>query len=161
MTARVSPPFSSLACFKLAEEILSQPPAREWIRRVEPAGDLVARFALPLSYCPTLNAFAEMPKWRRRKTKLAVEQMMLIQNGGRPASSPLPGRPQALAIRFSSREPDRDSSWCKFAIDRLTVKGGLGYLRDDRPSALDLHHWWEPVGQGEGFVLVRVYTGEE
>ncbi len=158
MNARAKP-FSYLDCLRRAEEILSKPPAREWISRVPPCGGLVARFALPLSVCPTLNEFAEMPSYERKKRKATAGALMLQQNNGRRHPKPLPGRPQALAVRFSSQEPDRDSAWCKFAIDRLTVDGGLGFLIDDKPKCLDLHHWWEPIGPKQGFALIMLYDG--
>jgi hypothetical protein len=70
----------------------------------------------------------------------------------------LDGRPWARAIRFSSREPDRDNSWSKIPIDRLTPKhGGLGLIADDRPKVFSLHTWWEPAPPGSGFCLLDLF----
>ena len=151
--------FDAEAARALASEILSRPPARPHIVRPSPAGELVLRVALPLELCPTLNAFAEWPAWRRTKAKDNALAVMLGQ-ARRRWPEPLPGRPQVLAVRFSSVEPDRDSGWCKVPVDRLTGKrGGLCVIRDDRPSAIDLSHWWEPARPGSGCVVVAVYTG--
>lgn len=139
--------------------LLAAPPARPHIVRPEPRGDLVQSFVLPLELCPTLNAFAEWPAWRRKKCKDNALAVMLRQ-ALRRRPTPLPGRPQVLAVRLSSTEPDRDSGWCKVPVDRLTVKrGGLGIIADDRPSAIDLVHWWEPAKKGQGCVVVEVRAG--
>jgi hypothetical protein len=87
------------------------------------------------------------------------------------------------ALRLSSTEPDRDSGWPKVPVDRLCIGKrmrpkrvrlevwralaarmppvGLGWLRDDRPSALDLRAWWEPAAPGEGLVYLELWTGED
>lgn len=144
-----------------ADVVLAAPPARSHIVRVPPVGQgrLVARFVLPLRLCPTLNAFAEMPFYARKQLKTEAAALMLAQT--RFQRGPLlRGRPFVRAVRFSSVEADRDSGWCKVAVDRLTGKhGGLGYLEDDKPSKLDLHAWWEPVAPKHGFVLVELWTG--
>ena len=144
-----------------ADVILAAPPAKAHIVRVRPVGQgrLVARFVLPLTLAPTLNAFAELPHYARKKIKTAAAGLMLAQV--RFQRGPLlSGRPFVRAVRFSSVEVDRDSGWCKVAIDRLTGKhGGLGYLEDDKPSKLDLHAWWEPAPPKRGFVLVELWTG--
>lgn len=151
--------FDAAAARAYASEVLSRPPARPHIVRPEPVGDLVARFVLPLELCPTLNAFAEWPSWRRQRCKSNAFAVMLGQCRRRWAE-PLAGRPVVLAVRLSSVAPDRDSGWCKVPVDRLTGKhGGLGLLRDDRPSAIDLSHWWEPARPGSGCVLLEVWTG--
>lgn len=149
-------PFDAPGALAYASEILSRPPARQHIVRPEARGELVARFVLPLELCPTLNSFAEWPAWRRKKAKDSALAVMLGQSRKRWAK-PLPGRPQVLAVRLSSVEPDRDSGWCKVPVDRLTPKrGGLGVISDDRPSAIDLQHWHEPAARGRGCVLVMV-----
>lgn len=82
---------------------------------------------------------------------------------------PLPGRPMVRAIRFSSVEPDATAAWFKTGVDVLLpprkrgsrMVAGLGLLRDDRPSALELRSWWERVPRGEGFAVLEVWTGEE
>lgn len=158
-TQRTAAPFSAAAALAYASEILSRPPARPHIVRPEARGEMVARFALPLELCPTLNAFAEMPTWRRKQIKDSALAVMLGQSRRR-WSAPLPGRPQLLAVRLSSVEPDRDSGWCKVPVDRLTGKrGGLGLIADDRPSCVDLAAWWEPAARGRGCVVVMVRMG--
>jgi hypothetical protein len=81
---------------------------------------------------------------------------------------PLPGRPMVRAIRFSSVEPDATASWFKTPIDVMLPPrkrgakfvAGLGLLRDDRPSALELRSWWERVPKGRGFCVVELWSGE-
>lgn len=151
--------WSAAASLRRALAALDAPPTREHIERPEPKGELVARFVLPLELCPTLNVLAEWPGWRRKKVKDAALKLMHVQNGLRRLAQPLAGRPRVRCTRFSSVEPDRDSAWTKVPLDRLTGrKGGLGFLRDDRPSACDVVAWWEPAKRGEGCVLVEVYA---
>lgn len=152
--------FDAAAALAQARETLSRPPARPFIERHAGVGRSVAAFVLPLGLCPTLNAFAEMPSWARKRIKNDALALMLRQHGGYRADAPLPGRPMVLAVRFSSREPDRDSAWTKVPLDRLTSKkGGLGLISDDRPSALDARAWWEPAPKNKGAVYLEVWTG--
>jgi hypothetical protein len=123
-----------------------------------------------------------MESWARARFKKAALAVMVAQSGGRWAPSPLPGRPTVRALRLSSVEPDRDSGWPKVPVDRLCIGKrkrprnvrpdvwralvaqmppvGLGWLRDDRPSALDLRAWWEPAPPGEGLVYLELWTGD-
>jgi hypothetical protein len=123
-----------------------------------------------------------MPSWARQRVKKSALALMLAQSGGRCAPAPLSGRPMARALRLSSVEPDRDSGWPKVPVDRLCVGKrqkpkhlrpevwralasrmppvGLGWLRDDRPSALDLRAWWEPAPPGQGLVYLELWTGD-
>lgn len=143
-----------------AEAALRAPPARAHIVRAQPVGTPVALFVLPLELCLPLNRFAELAGYARKRLKTAALLLMLAQRRFERASAPLPGRPFVRAVRFSSVEVDRDSGWCKVPIDRLTAAhGGLGLIRDDKPSALDLHAHWEPAPPGKGFVLIDLYTG--
>jgi hypothetical protein len=79
------------------------------------------------------------------------------------------GRPLLRAIRFSSVEPDSTAAWWKVPCDVLlptrTRRGrtvaGIGLLRDDRPSALEVRAWWESVPRGEGFALIEIWSGED
>lgn len=143
----------------VATTIQGASPARTHIERAVRKGDLVQLFVVPLELSPTLNSFAEMETWRRKKLKEQATLLMRSQIGAQ-RSAPLTGRPLVCAIRFSSRECDRDSGWCKVPIDRLTPKnGGLGFIEDDKPSKLDLRAWWEPVPAGKGFCLIEVWTG--
>lgn len=159
MTAQL-PTFSFKAALLRAEETLSKPPRWPHTRRVAPVGELVQRFALPLELCPTLNAFAEMPNWKRKKLKDSVGKLMLIQNGGRRRAKPLTGRPMVRAIRFSSVESDEDAAWMKFPVDRLRVKDGLGFIVDDKPASVHRVSWVEYAKRGEGCVVIEVWTGE-
>ena len=140
---------------------LAAPPAKPHIERSVPVGLLVARFVLPLELCLPLNRFAELKGYARKRIKDAATLLMLSQCRERPPS-PLPGRPDLRAVRFSSVEVDRDSGWCKVPVDRLTgAHGGLGLIEDDKPSKLNLACWWEPAPPKAGFVLVELYTGEK
>jgi hypothetical protein len=166
----------------LARQVLAEPPARSHILRPDPIGQFVGAWVLPLELCPAFNALAEMPSWARQQVKKNALAVMLAQSGGRCAPAPLPGRPMARALRLSSVEPDRDSGWPKVPVDRLCIGKrqkpkqlradvwralvsrmppvGLGWLRDDRPSALDLRAWWEPAPPGHGLVYLELWTGE-
>lgn len=150
--------FNIAACKRFAAYTLSRPPA-EFVERPEPKGLLVARYVLPLELCPTLNAFAEMPNWKRLKIKKQALLLMCVQHDLRLPT--IPGRPWAQAVRFSSRAPDEQSGWSKVMVDRLTPRhGGLGLIEDDRRNRLELHCRWEPAPPGAGFVLLDVHTGK-
>lgn len=167
----------------MVARILAAPIAQAHIERPAPsAGKLVGIWVLPLHLCPRMNAMLELPDWARQKIKDAALKTMLEQSGLRRAAKPLPGRPAVRAVRFSSVEPDKDSSFTKVPVDRLCVGRrkrpdtidpkawdlmqalagpvGLGLLRDDKPSALDLQAWWEPCPPGKGCVYVELWTGE-
>jgi hypothetical protein len=176
-------PFDAAAARRLAGAVLAAPPQCPHIVRPDPVGDIVRTWVLPLELCPTLNALAEMESWARRRVKEDALAVMLRQSAMRCAPAPLPGRPVVRALRLSSVEPDRDSGWPKVPVDRLCIGKrkrpprvsvevwralvakmppvGLGWLRDDRPRALDLRAWWEPAPPGEGCVYVELWTGAE
>ncbi len=161
--------------------LLCKPPDRAEIVRPVPVGTLVHSWVLPLDLCPGLNLLAEMPKWMRGSIKKRALKLMLEQCLLRRAAKPLPGRPFVRVLRCSSTAADKDAGFSKIPVDRLCVgkpkrpKGmakpawerlrkllpptELGYLVDDRPSAVDLHTWWEPAPPGEGFVWVELWTG--
>lgn len=147
----------------LIEEKLSVPPALPHIVRPERRGLVVARFALPLDLCKPQNSKRREPAWKSAKHRKAVASAMFLQC--RPRSVPLPGRPQVLAIRFSSVEPDRFADWAKVPIDVLQIKtakcktGRLGIIVDDSPRHCDVHQWWEPAKPKQGFVYIEVRTG--
>jgi hypothetical protein len=146
-----------------ADAILAAPPARSHIERVRPKGALVRRFVLPLRLCQPQNRTRLAQKWALGKLKNELNLVMRAQC--RPWKVPLPGRPFVRCVRFSNTEPDKYSDWAKQAVDRLCQstkrrKDGLGILRDDRPSDVDLHQEWNYVKRGEGFCLVEVFTGE-
>lgn len=118
---------------------------------------IVARFFLPLECCPTLNRYAEMNGWARAKVKKAALDYMAIQY--RQKRTMLTGKPLVRAIRFSSVEPDTDSSWMKVPVDRLTGKhGGLGLIKDDKPSQLDRFSFWHTVKPGGGYVVLELLS---
>jgi len=145
-----------------ARIILSAPPAKCYIVRPEPVGTIVAEFVLPLNLCKPQNRTRHSKPWVMAQLKKAAHAAMFIQDEKRGRRDPLPGRPQVLCVRFSSREPDKYADWAKIAVDRLCVGPmGLGFLRDDRPEDVDLHQWWEPTGRKMGFVLVSVRSGVE
>lgn len=85
---------------------------------------------------------------------------MIMQAGGKQ-SQVLSGRPQVICRRFSSVQPDKYSDWAKLPIDKLCVgPNRLGYLRDDRPSACEIHQVWERSKPGSGFVVIEIWSGE-
>lgn len=141
-----------------ADAILAAPPAQPHIKRIPPRGRRVQRFALPLGLCPPQNRTRHGRGWRLGKLKDDLSLVMLAQARGR-RSAPLPGRPLVRCVRFSAVEPDAYSDWAKLPVDRLTVaKGGLGYLRDDRPRDCEVVQWWERAPAVEGFALLEVWA---
>lgn len=167
--------FSPLLQMRLVDDLLSYPPAKRHIRRVEGEGDLVVRFVLPLEHCPRVNAFREWDEWKMGKCKKAALELMrvqlLLQRRSIKTGLPLAGRPMVRLVRFSSVETDRDASWTKIPVDRLLpsrlVKRqgrmklieGLGLIADDNQEDIDLQFWTEPAPRGRGCVLVEVWTG--
>lgn len=114
------------AIVSLADSTLAQPPALARIVRPVPRGVRVARFGLPLELCKPQNARdGSRRPWVLARTKSQLSQLMAAQwlqhRDGR--ALPLPGRPQVLCLRLSSREPDAYSDWAKAAIDILTAHG--------------------------------------
>ena len=145
------------------DRTLSAAPAQGHIVRPVSRGEVVARFVLPLELCKAQNRRdGAKPGWVHAKSKGALYAAMRAQCARR--ATPLPGRPQVIAIRFSSVEPDRYADWAKAAVDILCVgtsrsSNRLGLLRDDRPKDADVHQHWEPARQGEGFVYIEVRSG--
>jgi hypothetical protein len=123
----------------------------------------VVDFVLPLHLCQTTNftgraGMAAQP-WRLGKLKGDVLMYMLSQHPR--AQRPLPGRPQVIAVRFTSVATDDSANGAKIPIDKLTVKrGGLGYIKDDRFDVCNQRSWWEPGPPGKGFQYIAVYTGD-
>jgi hypothetical protein len=148
---------------QLALDCLSRPPEREWITRPALRGRPIAQFILPLRLCLPTNrtgraGMAGQP-WRIAKLKKEIAQRMRLQCT--PRDKPLPGRPQVIAVRFSSVEPDRFADWGKIAIDVLCKRTAkhrnrLNILEDDRPRCAEVHQWWEYMPRGEGFVFLEV-----
>lgn len=159
------------ACLAYADDALSRPPARPWIRRAEPVGPLVWRCVVPAEWCKTLNVFARMNHHAANNLKKKILQHMLAQHGLRKRETPLEGRPFVRCIRFTSAPTDAQTGWSKAVVDCLIADferngrkqrqrhEGIGFLEDDRSELCDLQCHWEPGKRGQGFVLCEVYTG--
>ena len=150
-------------CLAIADTALSAPPPEDWIEREAPRGELVARFVLPLSLCPTTNSTRHAPGWKLGKLKAEAYAIMAAQHGRR--SEPLPGRPHVRCIRFSSRCPDASSNGFKLAVDKLIsptkrAPQRLGFIAEDSPRHAKITQHWEPAPRGRGFGLVEVWTGK-
>lgn len=145
--------FSIAEAKRLATDILSAPP-RGHTPRVEPDGNLVQRFFLPLSLVQPQNR-THGKTWMLGKLKSECLAVMRAQLVTRP-TSPLPGRPQVLCVRFSTTEPDRYNDGFKVAVDRLK---DFGLIVDDAPRFIELHQWWEKAPRGKGFGLIEIWSG--
>jgi hypothetical protein len=172
----VDRPFDRHAALAFARDALTRPPVGPYVVRVEPVGDLVAEFVLPLELCQPQNRKGKAAAWAHDRIQRDLFATMLAQFGGRRREKPLPGRPQVLSIRFSSNQPDKYADWGKVATDRLCVhverimktKRGrkrspnlkLGIIHDDAPEYADVNQWWEKATQAQGCVYIRVFTGE-
>jgi len=147
-------------CLARADDILSRPPASPYSRRVEPRGQCVARFVLPLEWCKSINRVRDAQRWQHARDKSRIRKTMqeqAMRQGLQRIAHPLPGRPQVHCVRFSTRAPDPCADWAKMPVDVLTPgHGGLGLLVDDDLKHCDLWTWWEPAKRGEGFVYVEV-----
>lgn len=160
-----------------ARLILKSPPRHDRLVRVVPIGELVREFVLPLELVQPQNQKSGQKAWARSQKTTRTFRCLMAQNSGMRQDYPLLGRPQVICVRFSSVEPDKYTDSFKVAIDRLCVykprkvrsKTGLtklskntnlGYLADDKPSAIDLHQTWEYAKPGEGFGYIAIYTGE-
>lgn len=157
------PPFSVADCLRHAEETLASQPRWPYVRRVEPVGELVARFVVPLDYCLTSNQRMRggiKQRFLEADLKRRCYEFMRMQNGGRNCAAPLEGRPHVLAVRFSSKECDVGSDFSKIPVDRLLVsKSGIGLLLDDSPRAVRLDVWQEFAPPTRGFLLLSVFDG--
>lgn len=168
-----SRPFDPDRCRVFAVTTLSMPPELPRIVRPERNGGLLYAFVLPLSVCPSSNVTGQSGMagngWRIGKIKSACWSHMRAQSlRSRDFKLPLLGRPQIIATRFSSKEPDACCNWAKIPIDMLTtpkVRNGraqqhrLGIIVDDAPKYVDVIQRWEPAKQGEGFVYLEIYEG--
>jgi hypothetical protein len=156
-----------------AGEILSAPPAKPHIVRIDPVGSLVARLVLSLALCEPQNRKRVVPRYVWAQKRAAILAVFQAQLRGQLPQAPLPGRPMVLCTRFSSVEADAFADSFKLAIDCLCpskkrlVAGvpklapGLGLIRDDKPSLCDVRQRWEYAPPKLGFCLVEVYTGAE
>jgi hypothetical protein len=157
--------------------ILSAPPAKSWIKRPEPHGPIIAQFVLPNEICKPTNTTRGAADWSQGAVKKRVLDAMLLQVG-RMRAFPLPGRPQIIAIRFSSSKPDPYADWGKVPVDMtrmwrdkrvkhpLTGKTvvrkirGLGFIAEDSGEHIELSQHWEPARQGQGFTYIEIRTGQ-
>jgi hypothetical protein len=147
------------SAMRYALDALSKPPRKKWIERYSGVGAPLAHWVVPGRLCPPLNRYAELPTWKRQEVKGDVLDIMLAQRAHRRRAFPLEGRPSIRCVRFMRSEGDPDTGWSKVPVDRLQIaNGGLGFIRDDRGSAIDLKCWWEP-GPLRGFVYVAIYGG--
>jgi hypothetical protein len=154
--ARNPAPFSIRDAIKRADEAFNRPPLRDHIERPKPAGQCRNRFALPLPVCQPQNRTRHAQPWKLGKMKSECLALMRTQLSTRP-TSPLPGRPQVLCVRFSSVEPDAFADWAKVPVDCLKK---LGLIVDDKPSAIELKQWWEPSPPKAGFCVIEVWSGQ-
>jgi len=145
--------FSIREANTVATTILLQPPLGH-VARVEPVGQLIERFFLPLSLVQPQNR-THGKTWMLGKMKAECLVLMRAQLSTRP-TSPLPRRPQVLCVRFSTTEPDKYNDGFKVAVDRLK---DLGLIVDDSPRYIDLHQWWEKAPRGKGCGLIEVWSG--
>jgi hypothetical protein len=114
-----------------------------------------ARFTLPLVCAPLANQLIRMHHHARTKLKQETMIRMLAQAHRR--SKPLTGKPRVVVTRKSSKQPDADSgNGCKIVLDCLKL-GGLGFIRDDDPSSIELEQHWVRVPANEGRLLVEVF----
>ena len=164
-----------IAAFSIREalrraDLILESPCQGHLPRVAGRGSLVHRFVLPLALMPTTNNRFGQKAWALAAMKDRVFRMMHLQHP-RIRPEPLQGRPLVRLVRFSTTEPDAFADWAKMAVDCLCVprqpkrpggrrKLGLGFLQDDAPRFVEIASWWERAKQGEGLVLIEVWTGE-
>ncbi len=141
------------ALLRASCQLAQDPPP--WITRPAKRGYMVARFALPLTCCPTGHMMRHAPGWKLGKLKGQCMALMSSQLESRP-SCPLEGRPQVLVMRFSSVEPDGYADFGKIPVDCLKK---LGFIVDDSPRRIELHQWTEKSAPRAGCVVVEVWSG--
>jgi hypothetical protein len=149
---RTREPFSHAEALSFAVERLklSQSLRHE---RAPKTGDRVVCCVVPLHLAPTLNVFAEMPGYKRRKLKRECESYVFGQAGQHART--VGGTPTVIMVRFSSAHRiDHDAAWTKLPLDRLT---DLGWIGDDSTKAINLVTWHEQCPPGKGFVYVEVW----
>ena len=121
--------------------------------RAPKSGNRVVCCVVPLQLAPTLNVFAEMPSYQRKKLKQACERYVFAQVGQHAGE--VRGTPTVIMARFSSASRiDHDAAWTKLPLDRLT---DLGFIGDDSTRAINLTTWHEQAPPGRGFVYVEVW----
>lgn len=152
---KAKPVFSIAEASEMAFRILTEKPFGH-TARVEPVGELIERFVLPLSLVQPQNR-THGKTWLLGQLKsqcLAFMQSQLVTR----RTSPLSGRPQVLCIRFSTTEPDKYSNGFKVAVDRLK---DLRLIVDDAPKFIDVNEWWEKAPRGKGCGVIEVWSGQQ
>lgn len=158
------------------ESVLSVPPKLSTVERPELHGDRVQRFVLPNEICKPTNATRHGQAWALGVAKKRIWDLMFMQAGGLREAVML-GRPQIIAIRFSSSESDPYADWAKAAVDMLRLWRdtrekhpitkkivvrkirGLGFIDDDKGSHIELRQRWEPCKPKQGFTYIEIRTG--
>jgi hypothetical protein len=140
---------------------LAVAPRESWIERPALRPVVVARFHLPNSLCPLRGATRREHWSARDKLRTKVLHYMFLQwveqVPALPYELPLGGRPQLIAIRFSSVPTDVAGDAAKQAIDVLTPKArGLGLLVDDSPRHIERRERWEYAPPRQGFTWIEV-----
>jgi hypothetical protein len=155
LARKTAAPFSFREALASADETCALAPFWSFTERHKPKGSLAYRAAIPLRLAPTGNTMRHAQGYALGKLKSECLLLMRAQLSTRP-TSPLSGRPQVLAIRFSSRAPDGYADFGKIPVDCL-VK--LGVIRDDNQGAIELRQWCEKGPRSGGFVVIEVHTG--
>jgi hypothetical protein len=178
MASSTPKPFNWRECLELAEQILAAPPARDYIHRPVFLPTVVFRVVLPAELCLEANKTMRrgFAKAKFAHASNAKKLWKKLDDLAKPWLKYRPywpiqlesGRPQVLAVKFSSHPNDEGSNPAKKAIDMLTVprvdpetgirqKHRLGLIVDDRRSSVDQHHWWEFLPKKHrAFVLIEV-----
>lgn len=154
--SRKPAPFSVREAITRADAAFELAPLAPHIERPKLVGQCLHRFAFPLSVCPSTNMTRHGQAWKLSKMKASCAALMSAQLKSRPAL-PLGGRPQVMAVRFSSVEPDAYADWAKIPVDCLKK---LGIIAEDNPRAIKLSQHWEPAAPKVGFVLLECWSGE-
>lgn len=148
-------PFSVRDALQRSLAAFEKPPLLAHIERPKPVGQCLIRFAVPLRLCQTTNRTRHGHSWKLGQVKRECLSLMRAQLRT-PQALPLGGRPQVLAVRFSSTEPDAYSDWAKVPVDCLKK---LGLIVDDAPKFISLSQWWEPAAPKTGFCVLEIWSG--
>jgi len=174
--------FSPGEALCLADEVLSRPPAKPFIRRPELLPTRVFRAALPSELCLASNAWARSNRFAdgaiKDKLWSWIEPQAFVWRGKLGYLWPFRHdemwqRPQVIAIKFSARgRPDSGANFAKMPIDMLTQakrrknkfgvpvlqKHRLGIIVDDNEThAEQVPPWWEPISaSAHSFVVLEI-----
>jgi hypothetical protein len=177
--------FSIPDALLLADRVMALPCAGRY-PRVPGRGELVQRFAIPLSLCKTTNELISMAGAAGRASRGFGGSMQIAAFKDRlyrimwvqcttMRSAPLEGRAQLRCVRFSSAAPDRMADGFKTAIDLLRVpvppkwdahrnrfvggKKGFGFLIEDDELHVEECRWWEKAPPRSGLGLLEIWSG--